>query len=168
MTNTTTHTATTEAHSGIDAHSDTDDAHSDTNAHSGAGTSTATRLEHVNLTVADPDATSGLIGPIFGWHVRWSGPAKADGYTVHLGSDDHYLALYRPARSAVVPNPATDAGPVVNGLNHVAVVVDDLDAVEARVEAAGLHPFSHGDYDPGRRFYFLDHDGIEYEVVSYS
>ena len=28
-------------------------------------------------------------------------------------------------------------------------------------------PFNHGDYDPGRRFYFLDPDGIEYEVISY-
>ena len=32
---------------------------------------------------------------------------------------------------------------------------------------AGLEPFSHGDYEPGRRFYFLDPDGIEYEVISY-
>ena len=24
------------------------------------------------------------------------------------------------------------------------------------------------DYEPGRRFYFFDPDGIEYEVVSYS
>jgi glyoxylase I family protein len=36
------------------------------------------------------------------------------------------------------------------------------------VVEAGLTPFSHGDYDPGRRFYFLDPDGIEYEVVSYA
>ena len=35
------------------------------------------------------------------------------------------------------------------------------------VVAAGLTPFSHADYEPGRRFYFLDPDGIEYEVVSY-
>jgi hypothetical protein len=41
-------------------------------------------------------------------------------------------------------------------------------AAEARVIAAGLRPFSHADYEPGRRFYFLDPDGIEYEVVSYS
>jgi glyoxylase I family protein len=47
------------------------------------------------------------------------------------------------------------------------VQVDDLDAVEAKVAAAGLKPFGHDDYDPGRRFYFLDPDGIEYEVVSY-
>ncbi len=52
-------------------------------------------------------------------------------------------------------------------LNHIGVEVDDLDATEARVVAAGLTPFSHADYEPGRRFYFLDPDGIEYEVVSY-
>jgi hypothetical protein len=44
----------------------------------------------------------------------------------------------------------------------------NLDAAEARVIAAGLRPFSHAGYEPGRRFYFLDLDGIEYEVVSYS
>jgi len=53
-------------------------------------------------------------------------------------------------------------------LNHIGVQVDDLDATEARVIAAGLLPFSHADYEPGRRFYFLDPDGIEYEVVSYA
>ena len=53
-------------------------------------------------------------------------------------------------------------------LNHIGVEVDDLDLTEARVSAAGLRPFSHGDYEPGRRFYFLDPDGIEYEIVSYA
>jgi glyoxylase I family protein len=53
-------------------------------------------------------------------------------------------------------------------LNHIGVEVDDLDATEARVIAAGLTPFNHGDYEPGRRFYFFDPDGIEYEVVSYA
>ena len=38
---------------------------------------------------------------------------------------------------------------------------------KARVVAAGLRPFGHDNYDPGRRFYFLDPDGIEYEIVSY-
>jgi hypothetical protein len=45
--------------------------------------------------------------------------------------------------------------------------VDDLAETEARVVAAGLETFSHGDYEPGRRFYFFDPDGIEYEIVSY-
>ncbi len=42
------------------------------------------------------------------------------------------------------------------------------DAAEARVRDAGYEPFNHGAYEPGRRFYFLDPDGIEYEVVSYA
>ena len=53
-------------------------------------------------------------------------------------------------------------------LNHVGIQVEDLDAVEERVVAAGLVPFSHGDYEPGRRFYFMDWDGIEFEIVSYA
>jgi hypothetical protein len=53
-------------------------------------------------------------------------------------------------------------------LNHVAIVVDDLDATEAKIIAAGYETLNHGDYEPGRRFYFYDDDRIEYEVVSYS
>ena len=29
-------------------------------------------------------------------------------------------------------------------------------------------PFKHGDYDPGRRFYFFDRDEIEFGIVSYA
>lgn len=53
-------------------------------------------------------------------------------------------------------------------MNHVGIVVDDLDAAEARVIAAGLEPFSHANYAPGRRFYFFDDNGIRFEVVSYT
>jgi catechol 2,3-dioxygenase-like lactoylglutathione lyase family enzyme len=127
--------------------------------------STSVQLEHINLTVSDPDASAVLLGSLFDWRVRWSGAAKDDGFTVHVGSDASYLALYRPPVSPGAPNPA---GRHVNGLNHVAVVVDDLDAMEARVVAAGFVPFGHGRYEPGRRFYMLDHDGIEFEIVSYT
>ena len=48
------------------------------------------------------------------------------------------------------------------------VVVEDLDGVEAKVKAAGYHPHNHGDYEPGRRFYFDGPDNIEIEVVSYA
>jgi hypothetical protein len=36
------------------------------------------------------------------------------------------------------------------------------------VKAAGYTPFNHGDYEPGRRFYFDGPDNIEIEVVSYA
>ena len=120
-------------------------------------------IEHVNVTVRDPEATAGLLQDLFGWQVRWSGAARDGGHTVHVGSDGHYMALYTGRNVAYADDDFAKGHP----LNHVGVEVDDLDETEARVVAAGLVPFSHGDYAPGRRFYFLDPDGIEYEVVSY-
>ncbi len=129
-------------------------------------TSTSTaRIEHANLTVSDPDATAARLVELFDWRVRWSGAAKDAGYTVHVGTDHDYLALYTPSGA---PSDATDAGKQINGLNHVGLVVDDLDDAERRVRASGLEPFNFGDYEPGRRFYFVDPDGVEFEIVSYS
>ena len=119
------------------------------------------RIEHVNLTVSDPEATAAILQSIFGWHVRWSGPARDDGRVVHVGTDRHYLALYTP------PGDEPQRHPKGEPFNHVGIEVSDLDAIEAKVRAAGLQPFAHADYEPGRRFYFLDPDGIEFEVVSY-
>lgn len=123
----------------------------------------SSQLEHVNVTVADPGQSAKLMEALFGWQVRWQGPALNGGHTIHVGSDSQYLALYAPR---VAAGQATDFAKG-RPLNHIGVEVDDLDAAEARVVAAGLRPFSHGDYEPGRRFYFLDPNGIEYEVVSY-
>ncbi len=125
---------------------------------------TVTRIEHVNVTVTDPERTARLMEDLFGWHVRWRGPARDGGRTVHVGTDDHYVALYTGKGAHYTAEDFAKGRP----LNHVGVAVDDLDAVEARVTAVGLLPFNHDDYEPGRRFYFLDPDGIEYEVVSYS
>lgn len=122
---------------------------------------TTLRIEHVNLTVSDADLAAERMRRIFGWHVRWSGPARDEGRSVHVGSDEQYLALYTPPGGS--PRRFGKGEP----LNHVGVEVADLDAVEARVVAAGFVPFGHGDYEPGRRFYFLDGDGIEFEVISY-
>ena len=48
------------------------------------------------------------------------------------------------------------------------MVVSDLDAVEQRVKDAGSEPYSHADYEPGRRrFYFEDENAVEFEVVNY-
>jgi catechol 2,3-dioxygenase-like lactoylglutathione lyase family enzyme len=122
------------------------------------------RIEHVNITVSNLERTSGLMEALFDWHVRWSGPAQNGGHSIHVGSNDHYVALYSKGDTVEVAQAFAKGNP----LNHIGVEVDDLDATEARVIAAGLRPFSHANYEPGRRFYFLDPDGIEYEVVSYT
>ncbi|MDM7957705.1 VOC family protein [Blastomonas sp.] len=121
-------------------------------------------LEHVNLSVRDCDASARLMHDLFGWNIRWQGPAMSVGRTVHVGTADSYVALYSPPAELLGKTPFAKGVP----MNHVGITVDDLDAVEARVIAAGLEPFSHGDYAPGRRFYFFDDNGIEFEVVSYT
>lgn len=121
------------------------------------------RIEHVNVTVSDPDRTARLMDAMFGWRVRWRGPARDGGHTIHVGTDDHYIALYTGGDVAYTDDDFAKGRP----LNHIGVEVADLEETEQRVLAAGLKPFNHADYAPGRRFYFLDPDGIEYEVVSY-
>ena len=123
------------------------------------------KLEHVNFTVQDPEKTADMLCRLFGWHVRWKGEAKDAGFTVHVGNDDDYLAIYSNA-GKTAPADGKNYG-TAGGLNHIGIVVDDLAAAEARVRAEGFTPHSHADYEPGERFYFDDTDGIEFEVVSY-
>ncbi len=122
-------------------------------------------LEHVNVTVSDPQKTAALLCELFDWKIRWEGPAKLGGYTVHVGNDDSYLAVYAYAQSEA---PATLSYAQRGGLNHIGVVVEDLQAIEQRVVDLGYKPYNHGDYEPGRRFYFDDNDGIEFEIVAYA
>ena len=120
----------------------------------------AARLEHANITVSDPDRSAALFQKLCGWHERWRGASQLGGWTIHVGNERDYLAVYtndNPRERFAKGAP----------LNHVGLVVDDLDAAERIVVDAGLIPFNHGDYDPGRRFYFIDWDGIEFEMVSY-
>ncbi len=122
-------------------------------------------LEHLNITVSDCAATAARLCELFGWHVRWQGEALAGGTTVHVGTNERYLALYTPPESPADP---IDNHTTLRGLNHIGVEVEDLDAVERKVIDMGYQPHMHADYEPGRRFYFDDRDGIEFEVVSYA
>ncbi|MEM6760792.1 MAG: VOC family protein [Pseudomonadota bacterium] len=124
------------------------------------------QLEHTNFTVTDPAATAAWMCDLFGWHIRWQGDSRAIGTSIHVGTDTQYLALYAPKDGTVAAR--GDHYDTRGGLNHIAVVVDDIGAAEERVAAAGFTPHSHGDYEPGLRFYFRDHDDIEYEVVQYT
>ena len=125
----------------------------------------AAYLEHANLTVKDPDSAAALLQRLFNWNIRWSGPSLDHGYTVHIGADSSYLALYTQPD---VTAPTVDTYQTEGMLNHIGVVVDDLNAVEQKFIAEGLRTYSHGDYEPGRRFYADFTDGIEIEVCSYA
>lgn len=122
-------------------------------------------LEHVNITVRDPEATAALLCELFDWRLRWQGPSATGGRTVHVGTTDAYVAVYtHDGEATQAPASHNTRG----ALNHVGVVVDDLAEAQRRIEAAGFKTHNHADYAPGRRFYFNDRDGIEYEIVSYA
>lgn len=121
-------------------------------------------LEHANFTVSDPAATAAWMCDLFGWHIRWQGDAISGGRSIHVGTDAQYLALYT---ADVVEKPRQSSYTTIGGLNHIAITTDDLDALETRIKAQGFATKNHADYEPGRRFYFHDADGIEYEVVQY-
>jgi glyoxylase I family protein len=91
----------------------------------------------------------------------WRGEALNGGETIHVGDERTYLALYTDRR----PHDRFSKGAP---LNHVGLLVDDLEAAEEIVLEAGLETLNHADYSPGRRFYFFDWDGIAFEIVSYT
>ena len=59
---------------------------------------------------------------LFGWRVRWQGPARNGGRTIHVGSADHYIALYSGLGVAYTADDFAKGQP----LNHIGVEVDDL------------------------------------------
>jgi predicted enzyme related to lactoylglutathione lyase len=122
------------------------------------------RIEHVNLTVSNPERTARMLEQLFGWQVRWDGPTRAGGRTIHVGSENAYVALCSGNNVTFTEDNFLKGRP----LNHIGVEVEDLDVTHARVVEAGLQPGDYDVYEPGRRFYFFDHDGVEFEVVSYA
>ena len=98
------------------------------------------RLEHLNFTVSDPpeNCRSGSTR-IFGWKIRWEGPGMTTGYyDPHREATTamwHFSAL--TSDQADTPDSYQHAS---GGLNHWAVVVDDIEATEARVKAEGFTP----------------------------
>ena len=118
-------------------------------------------LEHVNISVTDGERTARLIQELTGWHRRWEGPSLDNGRSIHLGTGTAYVAIHTSPR---VKGGFAKSVP----MNHIGIAVSDLAAAEAVVAAAGLRSFNHSDYSPGpRSFYFLDWDGIEWEIVCY-
>ncbi len=120
-------------------------------------------LEHVNVTVSDPKVTADMLCALFDWRVRWHGDAKDGGTTYHVGGDNSYVAVFSKGGSAK----AGDSYETPGAMNHIGVVVDDIEVIDQRVKKAGFTTHSHADYEPGKRFYFDAHDDIEIEVVSY-
>ncbi|MGB0715712.1 MAG: VOC family protein [Phycisphaerae bacterium] len=120
-------------------------------------------LEHVNLTVKNLDRSIQFYREVFDFDVRWKGKTNNGKPAAHVGDDRCYIALFE--------SESDRSGETIDygrpGMNHFGFVVDDLDAAIARLRRAGGQPHAEMDYEPGRRCYFLDPDGIEVELVAY-
>ncbi len=119
-------------------------------------------LEHVNLSVSNLERSQAFYQKIFSFQVRWQGKFGSGAAGVHLGDDRQYIALME----AESPGRVEQRMDVV-GLNHFGFVVDDIEAVKARLIEIGVEPHSEQTYDPGKHLYFFDPDGIEVELVEY-
>lgn len=129
------------------------------------------RLEHVNFTVSDVDRSVAFYRDLLELKVRWRGQTADGREAAHVGDDQMYLALFEAGPTDTVPSTPgeshtePDYGRV--GLNHIGFVVDNLAVMKQRLADVGITPHFEPTYEPGRRLYFFDRDGIEIELVAY-
>ena len=119
-------------------------------------------LEHVNMSVADLDQTIAFYQQLLGLNVRWRGTTPSGLEAAHIGDERHYLALF-----AIGDREHKEADYDELGLNHFGFVVDDLDTAKRKLKDLNVEPTMEADYEPGRRLYFLDPNGVEVELVQY-
>ena len=123
------------------------------------------RLEHVNETSPNPQKTATWIQKVFDSSIRREGETQDNGYSIQIGDADSYIAIYKPGLK-IAPYQRSYA--MSGHVNHVGIIVDDLDEIEQLVRSVGFKPHMHANYEPGRRFYFYDETGPEIEAVSYN
>lgn len=125
------------------------------------------QLEHINLVIKDLGRSLAFYRAAFPhWRVRAKGGGDWYGKPrtwVHFGDDYQYLAL-----NAFGEGENRDLTGHQVGLAHFAFVVSNIDAVVARLQAAGFAVSNPGASEPHRRnAYFIDPDGFEVEFVQY-
>ena len=127
----------------------------------------ATFLEHANITVPDIDAVITflqIVEPDF--NVRHDETPEGDYRWAHIGSDQFSIALQQPhlgsnAQSAHCPYQDY-------GINDLAWVVEDFNAVTKRLEEKGYQRGIPVEPHPHRkRVYYFDTGGFEWEIVEY-
>jgi len=104
-------------------------------------------LDYIELPATDIPATKRFYGAVFGWSF------------VDYGPD--YVAFQACGRDGGFNKgrkPVAAEGPLV------VLYANDLDAMEAKVKAAGAAVISRESFEGGRRFHFRDPNGNEIAV----
>jgi predicted enzyme related to lactoylglutathione lyase len=104
-------------------------------------------LDYIELPATDIPATKRFYGSVFGWSFIDYGPDYI-AFQVD-GRDGGFNAERKPVQSG---------GPLV------VLYANDLDAMEAKVKAAGAAILTRESFEGGRRFHFRDPNGNEIAV----
>ena len=125
-------------------------------------------LEHLNLDVSDLDGSLRFYQAAFPhWKVRGGTEDERHGRArqwLHFGDDYQYLAFnfYKNMQ----PYQNTDIHRA--SIGHFAFSVQNLEALETRLQAAGFHRSMDGSPEQHRKnAYYEDPNGFEVEFVEY-
>lgn len=123
-------------------------------------------LEHANLCVAHIEPMTEFLLQVFPqFRIRGEGLDGRGRAWRHVGDDDTYLALQEATTRRDAPWVPYSGEP---GLNHLAYVVDDVDALVERLAMLGMSPNLVAAEHPARkRVYFYDPEGNDWEFVQY-
>jgi catechol 2,3-dioxygenase-like lactoylglutathione lyase family enzyme len=125
------------------------------------------RMEHANLCVRDVDRMIRFLETAFPeFHVRHDATEPDGSRWVHLGTDETYIALQSNRREPAEAFRPYSGSP---GVNHLGYEVADVEALRARLRAAGYTDTPIPNRHPYRkRVYFNDPEGNDWEFVEYS
>ena len=117
-------------------------------------------LEHIHVNVDSIAATEAFLqvaAPEF--KRRGGGNASGYGPWAHFGTENGYIALTEVKGSKSLQT-----------LRHIGLVVDDIEALMARLTEAGIEPAdasSLNTHPHRRRVYYIDGNGLDWEFVQY-
>ena len=120
-------------------------------------------VEHANVTVSNiDDAIQFIQTAIPEFKVRHRGETQYR--WCHIGTDNSYIALQE-----MVAREKTDRAPYLDvGINHIGLVVNNVDQVKQRLLSDGYQQNDIGEENPYRkRIYFYDRSGVEWEFIQY-
>lgn len=127
-----------------------------------------TKIEHCNITVPNIDEAIKfiqIVAPDF--KVRKDEMPPSNNRWAHIGNEKYYFAL-QEAHLGSEPKKPRQAYKNF-GVNHIALIVDDLSAIEKKLVKAGYQRSIDTPTEKYRkRLYFFDSFGFEWELIEYN
>ncbi len=123
------------------------------------------RIEHINITVANIDKSCDYYYQLFGFEKSWEGTAFAEKGNVracHVKKGDIYLSFFEAEEMG-----SYQSNYGINGINHFALEVESLLPYREKLKHLNIKIHIDENYEPGKRIYFFDLNGVEIELVEY-